>query len=47
MVIYVYRCIGCLAVFSNKKNAQMHDMKCKLSGYFMLTLDEFLKGRRN
>ncbi|MEO9363411.1 MAG: hypothetical protein ABI348_05870 [Nitrososphaera sp.] len=45
-MVYVYRCLGCLAVFSSQKNAQLHDNKCKLAGYFAVTLDEFLKGRK-
>lgn len=45
-VIYLYRCLGCLEVFSSRESAERHDKKCRLVGYLTMTLDEFLKGRK-
>jgi hypothetical protein len=44
-MIYLYRCLGCLEVFSSRESAERHDKKCRLVGYLTMTLDEFLKGR--
>ncbi|MEM2141073.1 MAG: hypothetical protein QXJ74_05790 [Nitrososphaera sp.] len=45
-MIYLYRCLGCLEVFSSRESAERHDKKCRLVGYLTMTLDEFLKGRK-
>ena len=45
-MIYLYRCLGCLEVFSSKESLERHDKKCRLVGYLTMTLDEFLKGRK-
>lgn len=45
-MIYLYRCLGCLEVFSSSESAERHDKKCRLVGYLTMTLDEFLKGRK-
>lgn len=45
-VLYLYRCIGCMEVFSSKENAQRHERRCKSAGYVAMTLDEFLHGKK-
>jgi len=37
-VLYLYRCIGCMEVFSSKENAQRHEHRCKSAGYVAMTL---------
>lgn len=45
VMVNVYRCLGCLEVFSSARRAGSHNGKCK-AGYLTMTLDEFLKGKR-
>lgn len=45
-VLYIYRCIGCMEVFSSHENAQRHERRCKSAGYVAMTLDEFLRGKK-
>ena len=43
-MVYIYRCLGCLEVFSSARRAGSHSSGCK-AGYLTMTLDEFLKGK--
>jgi hypothetical protein len=45
LMVYIYRCLGCLEVFSSARRADSHGSSCK-AGYLTMTLDEFLKGKR-
>lgn len=44
-MIYLYRCLGCLEVFSSKEDIERHNITCMRAQFVILTLDEYLRRR--
>jgi hypothetical protein len=42
-MIYLYRCLSCLQVFSSKEEVEKHGKTCLRAGVVTLTLDRYLK----